>query len=123
VVPGSLLQATLEELQELSDQTFLLVLQSQVKQQLSEHIDAPPSDLSPSPSVSKLLKLLREVLSVGSVAERRQQDLTKVRGKGLCAIFELQNTLDYTYADNPVCGLSVLFLVLFGTVWSGHYVH
>jgi hypothetical protein len=86
VVPGSLLQSTLEELQELSEQTFLLALQSQVKQQLSEHIDTPPSDLSPSPSVSQLLNLLREVLSVGSVAERREQDLTKVRGEGLCRI-------------------------------------
>ncbi|KAJ4429443.1 hypothetical protein ANN_21612 [Periplaneta americana] len=78
VVPGSLLQTTLEELQELSQQTFLLALQSQVRQQLSERIETPPSDLSPSPGVSQLLNLLREVLSVGSVAEGRQQDLVKI---------------------------------------------
>ncbi|XP_069686337.1 conserved oligomeric Golgi complex subunit 6 [Periplaneta americana] len=78
VVPGSLLQTTLEELQELSQQTFLLALQSQVRQQLNERIETPPSDLSPSPGVSQLLNLLREVLSVGSVAEGRQQDLVKI---------------------------------------------
>lgn len=78
MILGGLLQSTLQELQELSEQTFLLALQSQVKQQLSERIDTPPSDLSPSPSVSQLLNLLREVLSVGSIAERRQQDLTKI---------------------------------------------
>ena len=72
---------TLEELQELSQQTFLLALQSQVKQQLSERIETPPSDLSPSPGVSQLLNLLREVLSVSNVAEGRQQDLTKVKSK------------------------------------------
>ena len=73
---------TLEELQELSQQTFLLALQSQVKQQLSERIETPPSDLSPSPGVSQLLNLLREVLSVRNVAEGRQQDLTKVKANG-----------------------------------------
>jgi hypothetical protein len=97
-----------------------LALQSQVKQQLSERIETPPSDLSPSPSVSQLLNLLREVLSVGGVAERRQQDLTKVRGEGLCGIFQLQDTMDYPYADYPICCLTMQFLGLFGTVWHGH---
>lgn len=115
-----MLQSTLQELQELSEQTFLLALQSQVKQQLSERIETPPSDLSPSPSVSQLLNLLREVLSVGGVAERRQQDLTKVRGEGLCGIFQLQDTMDYPYADYPICCLTMQFLGLFGTVWHGH---
>jgi hypothetical protein len=92
VVPGSQLQATLEELQELSQQTFLLALQSQVRQQLGEYIETPPSDLSPSPGVSQLLNLLREVLSVGSIAEGRQQDLTQVKNKGLCDIFYIRET-------------------------------
>ncbi|PSN44948.1 hypothetical protein C0J52_16472 [Blattella germanica] len=78
VVPGSMLQSTIEELQELSQQTFLLALQGQVRQQLSERVETPPSDLSPSPGVSQLLNLLREVLSVGSVAEGRQQDFIKI---------------------------------------------
>jgi hypothetical protein len=86
VVPGSQLQSTLEELQELSQQTFLLALQSQVRQQLSECIETAPSDLSPSPGVSQLLNLLREVLSVGSIAEGRQQDLTQVKNKD-CVLF------------------------------------
>jgi len=53
-----LLHLTLEELQELSQQTSLLALQSQVKQQLSEHIETPALDLSPSPGFSQLLNFL-----------------------------------------------------------------
>lgn len=113
-----MLQSTLQELQELSEQTFLLALQSQVKQQLSERVDTPPSDLSPSPSVSQLLNLLREVLSVGSIAERRQQDLTKVRCERLCGIFQLQDTLDYR-----ICDVSVQFLGLLGSVGHSCSVH
>jgi hypothetical protein len=86
VVPGSQLQSTLEELQESSQQAFVLALQSQVRQQLSDFIQTPPSDLSPSPGVSQLLNLLREVLSVGGIAEGRQQDLTQVKDIGLCDI-------------------------------------
>ena len=82
-----MLHTTLEELQELSQQTFLLALQAQVKQQLNERIETPPSDLSPSPGVSQLLNLLREVLSVGSVAEGRQQDLVKVHLYFIVALF------------------------------------
>jgi hypothetical protein len=82
-----LLQSTLEELQELSQQTFLSALQSQVKQQLSECVETPPSDLSPPPGVSQLLNLLREILSVSNVAEGRQQDLTKVERKGYGVAF------------------------------------
>ncbi|XP_021917811.1 conserved oligomeric Golgi complex subunit 6 isoform X2 [Zootermopsis nevadensis] len=78
VVPGSQLLTTLEELQELSQHTFLLALQSQVRQQLSECVETPPSDLSPSPGVSQLLNLLRDVLSVGCIAEGRQQDLPQI---------------------------------------------
>lgn len=87
MVPGSLLQSVLEELQELCEQTFLLAIQSQVKQQLSQHLEAPPSDLSPLSSVSHLLNLLQEVLSVSSVGERRQQDVIKVKGHRSCVVF------------------------------------
>lgn len=92
MVPGSQLLTTLEELQELSQHTFLLALQSQVRQQLSECVETPPSDLSPSPGVSQLLNLLRDVLSVGCIAEGRQQDLPQVKNKGLCDIFCLLKT-------------------------------
>lgn len=94
MVPGSLLQSTLEELQELSQQTFLLTLQMQVKQHLSQGIETPPSDLSPSPGVSQLLNLLREVLSVSSVAERRQQDLIKVRQRKTVVFLKYEVTLN-----------------------------
>jgi hypothetical protein len=115
MVPGSLLQSTLEELQELSERTFLLALQSQVKQQLSQRVDAPPSDLAPSPSVSELLNLLQEVLSVSSVAERRQQDLVKVRGKAVVSCFS-----SAVSSGQSKCSLSKHFLGFFRNMWSAH---
>ncbi|XP_054290392.1 conserved oligomeric Golgi complex subunit 6-like [Macrosteles quadrilineatus] len=78
VVPGSSLDATLSELHSNSEKAFLSTLQSQVKQQLLEKVDAPPPDLSPSPGIPPLLTLLKEIISIASVAEGRQDDINKV---------------------------------------------
>ncbi|XP_054276393.1 conserved oligomeric Golgi complex subunit 6-like [Macrosteles quadrilineatus] len=78
VVPGSSLEATLSELHSNSEKAFLSTLQSQVKQQLLEKVDAPPPDLSPSPGIPPLLTLLKEIISIASVAEGRQDDINKV---------------------------------------------
>lgn len=78
VVAGSSLEATLTELQGNSEKAFLSTLQSQVKQQLLERVDAPPADLSPSPGIPPLLALLREIISIASVADGRQDEINKV---------------------------------------------
>lgn len=69
---------TLTELYSNSEKAFLSTLQVQVKQQLLEKVEAPPADLSPSPGIPLLLALLRDIVSIASVAEGRQDDITKV---------------------------------------------
>lgn len=81
VIPGSSLAITLTELYSNSEKAFLSTLQVQVKQQLLERVEAPPADLSPSPGISLLLALLRDIVSIASVAEGRQDDITKVGEK------------------------------------------
>ncbi|KAG8297636.1 Golgi transport complex subunit 6 [Homalodisca vitripennis] len=78
VVPGSTLESTLSELYSNSEKAFLSTLQNQVKQQLLERVEAPPADLSPSPGIPHLLSLLRDIISIASVAEGRQDDINKV---------------------------------------------
>nr|CAD7196740.1 unnamed protein product [Timema douglasi] len=78
VVGTSLLESTLIDLEKLCYQTFLLTLESQVKRELSEKAEAPPSDLSPSPQVSQLINLLKEVLAVATMNQGRQHDIVQV---------------------------------------------
>nr|CAD7260559.1 unnamed protein product [Timema shepardi] len=78
VVGASLLESTLIDLEKLCYQTFLLTLESQVKRELSEKAEAPPSDLSPSPQVSQLINLLKEVLAVATMNQGRQHDIVQV---------------------------------------------
>nr|CAD7586319.1 unnamed protein product [Timema genevievae] len=78
VVGASLLESTLIDLEKLCYQTFLLALESQVKRELSEKVEAPPSDLSPSPRVSQLINLLKEVLAVATMNQGRQHDIVQL---------------------------------------------
>lgn len=66
------------ELQKCSEKAFLSALQVQIKQQLLEKVEAPPADLAPSPGIPHLLGLLRDLLSLASVAEGKQEDINKV---------------------------------------------
>lgn len=77
-MPDSCLAATLTELDSNSEKAFLSTLQAQVRQQLLERVEAPPTDLSPSPGIPHLLSLLREIISVASVTEGREKDINKV---------------------------------------------
>lgn len=42
-------------------------------------LEPPKSDLVPPQSVNQLLSILKEILSVASMVESRQSDITKVR--------------------------------------------
>nr|CAD7429195.1 unnamed protein product [Timema monikensis] len=79
VVGTSLLESTLIDLEKLCYQTFLLTLENQVKRELSEKVEAPPSDLSPSPRVSQLINLLKEVLAVATMNQGRQHDIVQAQ--------------------------------------------
>ncbi|KAK4876961.1 hypothetical protein RN001_009467 [Aquatica leii] len=77
VSKGGLLEVTLTELQEKSEQVFLLALQQQVSNALVR-VETPPRDLSPTPAISHLLAVLRDMLSTASMSEGRETDMGKI---------------------------------------------
>ncbi|KAK3932086.1 Conserved oligomeric Golgi complex subunit 6 [Frankliniella fusca] len=91
VVPESVLLSTLAELRTLAQNRFISALQGRVKQHLADRLDTPPPDLSPSTSVSALLSLLKEVLSVAGVADGRPEDIAKMVGVVLDPLLQAVN--------------------------------
>lgn len=84
VVKGGQLEECLQNLQAFSEQSYLNSLGQQVKVLLQGPpgtnigLEPPKSDLVPPQSVSKLLSILKEILSVASMVESRQSDITKI---------------------------------------------
>lgn len=84
MVKGGNLEECLLNLQHFSEQSYL----NSLAQQVRHHIQGPPGtnigmeppqrDLAPSHSVTKLINILKEILSVASMVESRQNDITKV---------------------------------------------
>ncbi|XP_061937282.1 conserved oligomeric Golgi complex subunit 6 isoform X2 [Apis cerana] len=64
VIPDSTLDSTLTDLLTLSEKSFLNRLQKETRIALGERAESPGNDLVPAPSVSRLLSLLNEILSV-----------------------------------------------------------
>lgn len=91
VVPESVFLSTISEVRILAQNRFLSALQSRVKQHLADRLDAPPPDLSPSTSVSALISLLKEVLSVAGVADGRPEDIAKMVGVVLDPLLQAVN--------------------------------
>lgn len=78
VVPDSVLTSTLDDLLEQSDRSFVTRLQRETRAALGDRAEPPGTDLVPAPSVSRLLSLLNEILSVASIAEERERDMLQV---------------------------------------------
>lgn len=78
VIPDSILDQTLSDLLALSEKSFLSRLQRETRIALGERAEPPGNDLIPAPSVSRLLSLLNEILSVASIAEDREKDMLQV---------------------------------------------
>lgn len=78
VIPDSVLDQTLADLLISSEKSFLSRLQRETRIALGERAEPPGSDLVPAPSVSRLLSLLNEILSVASIAEDREKDMLQV---------------------------------------------
>lgn len=72
-----MLETTLLELQDKSEQTFYKSLNNQISNMLVR-VEAPPRDLSPTSAINNLLALLRDILSTASMSEGRDFDMTKV---------------------------------------------
>lgn len=77
-IPDSTLESTLADLLILSEKSFLSRLQRETRTALGERAEPPGNDLIPTPSVSRLLSLLNEILSVASIAEGRERDMLQV---------------------------------------------
>lgn len=69
----------MDDLLNSSEKSFLSRLQKETRIALGERAEPPGNDLIPAPSVSRLLSLLNEILSVVSVAEDREKDMLQVR--------------------------------------------
>ncbi|KAG4071058.1 hypothetical protein HA402_001495 [Bradysia odoriphaga] len=85
VVKGGQLEECLQNLQAFSEHSYLNLLSQQVKVLLQGPpgstnigLEPPKSDLVPPLSVNKLLSILKEILSVASMVESRQSDITKI---------------------------------------------
>nr|CAD7459049.1 unnamed protein product [Timema tahoe] len=107
VVGASLLESTLIDLEKLCYQTFLLALESQVKRELSEKVEAPPSDLSPSPRVSQLINLLKEVLAVATMNQGRQHDIVQIVG---CIVDPLIQSVNESASSLSTTDMAVYLL-------------
>lgn len=77
VVQGGSLETILTEIQEKSEQAFIIALQQHVSSMLVR-VETPPRDLSPTPAINQLLAVLRDMLSTASMNEGREVDMGKV---------------------------------------------
>lgn len=77
IAGGGALEIVLNELQERSENVFLISLQQKVNNMLVR-VEAPPRDLSPTSAVNHLLAILRDMLSTASMSEGREHDMAKV---------------------------------------------
>lgn len=74
---GGILEETLDQLQKQSETVFLTSLQQQVNSMLIK-VEAPPRDLGPTPAITHLLSIMRDMLSTASMSEGREVDMIKI---------------------------------------------
>ncbi|XP_018369908.1 PREDICTED: conserved oligomeric Golgi complex subunit 6 isoform X2 [Trachymyrmex cornetzi] len=107
VIPDSVLDQTLLDLLALSEKSFLSRLQRETRIALGERAEPPGSDLVPAPSVSRLLSLLNEILSVASIAEDRERDMLQIVS---CIIDPLLQEVNETASRLPTVDMAVYLL-------------
>lgn len=82
----------------------------QLLQGPNEHklgLEPPQTDLVPSPSVAKLLNLLKEILSVASMVEGSQSDILKIVS---CVIDPLLQSIQESASHLPTTDMAVYLL-------------
>lgn len=70
-------------------------------------LEPPNNDLIPSHSVSRLLSILKEILSVASMVESRQTDITKIVS---CVIDPLLHSITESASHLPTVDMAVYIL-------------
>jgi len=106
VIPDSVLDQTLLDLLALSEKSFLSRLQRETRIALGERAEPPGSDLIPAPSVSRLLSLLNEILSVASIAEDREKDMLQVHSARIFFYLFVRKNLLCDFTINRLCHVS-----------------
>uniref|UniRef100_A0A1B0DFS2 Conserved oligomeric Golgi complex subunit 6 n=1 Tax=Phlebotomus papatasi TaxID=29031 RepID=A0A1B0DFS2_PHLPP len=111
VVNGGNLEQCLANMQHNSEQAYLGSLMQQVKNLLvgpmGTTIEPPQSDLAPPKSVSILLGIMKEILSVASMVEGRQSDIKKIVS---CVIDPLLRTITESASHLPTIDMAVYLL-------------
>ncbi|KAH8401293.1 hypothetical protein KR009_004438 [Drosophila setifemur] len=114
VVQGGSLEECLVELQKSSEQIYLGALAAQVRSVLQRPsggsglaLEPPQRDLIPPPSVARLLNMLKEILSVATMVDGRQADITKIVS---CVIDPLLQSVQESAAHLPTVDMGVYLL-------------
>ncbi|GAB0091708.1 Conserved oligomeric Golgi complex subunit 6 [Sergentomyia squamirostris] len=111
VVRGGNLEQCLANMQQNSETAYLGSLQQQVKNLLvgpmGTTIEPPQSDLAPPKSVSILLGIMKEILSVASMVEGRQSDIKKIVS---CVIDPLLRIITESASHLPTIDMAVYLL-------------
>lgn len=113
MVKGGVLEECISNLQLFSESTYLKLLSQQVKELLHGQsgsiggLEPPNNDLIPSHSVIRLLSILKEILSVASMVESRQADITKIVS---CVIDPLLQSVTESALHLPTVDMAVYIL-------------
>ncbi|XP_061400539.1 conserved oligomeric Golgi complex subunit 6 [Musca vetustissima] len=111
VVQGGSLEQCLTDLQKSSEEIYLNALAAQVKHILQKPAgsaaEPPQRDLVPPASLGRLLNLLKEILSVATMVDGRQSDITKIVS---CIIDPLLQSVQESASHLPTIDMSVYLL-------------
>ncbi|XP_063986387.1 conserved oligomeric Golgi complex subunit 6 [Diachasmimorpha longicaudata] len=109
IIPESVLVNTLSELLELSERSFNARLQKETRTALGDRAEPPGQDLVPAVSVSRLLGLLSDVLSVALIVtgDDREKDIQRIVS---CIIDPLLQEVDETATRLPAVDMAVYLL-------------
>lgn len=109
-----MLEECISSLQLFGESTYLKVLSHLVKEHLHGQpgskmigLEPPSNDLIPSHSVTRLLSILKEILSVASMVESRQTDITKIVS---CVIDPLLHSITESASHLPTVDMAVYIL-------------
>lgn len=114
VVQGGTLEQCLIDLQKSSEEIYLSSLAAQVRQILQRSsgaagvgLEPPQRDLVPPSSLGRLLNLLKEILSVATMVDGRQTDITKIVS---CIIDPLLQSVQESASHLPTVDMAVYLL-------------
>lgn len=113
IMKGGALEECIGYLQLFSESTYLKTLSQQVKELLYAQpganvgLEPPNNDLIPPQSVTRLLSVLKEILSVASMVESRQTDITKIVS---CVIDPLLHSITESASHLPTVDMAVYVL-------------